>query len=142
MLAKSLMGIGRLFLILVVSASAHAQSWDKPMKSELQSNYTLMGIIWNTTLYHVAMLERDDSNHHSLAVFHALDHAENGQVVEWFNERTESTGKVEIVMTWPASGMICRQISHYIRIKNKEKNWQETACRGRRNNTPWVFADK
>jgi surface antigen len=142
MLAKSLTVIGKLFLILVISASAHAQSWDKPRPNELQSNYTLMGMIWNFTLYHVAMLEPDDSNHHTLAVYHALDNAENDQIVEWFNERTESSGKVQVLMTWPTSGMICRRISHNIRIKNKEKDYQETACRPRTNNSRWVFADK
>lgn len=141
MLVKSLMALGRFSLILAVSSNCYAQSWSQSFNSNWQRNDGIVGMTYNLIKWHTTRLNSVDSAYHSQAVYHALENAENGQVVEWFSERSESLGRVMIAMTWPANGNICRRVNHYVRTNNAEKAWAETACR-HSNNSQWVFTDK
>jgi surface antigen len=141
MLAKNLTALGKLCLILLVSGSAHAQSWSQPLFSDWQKNDSIVGIVYNASKWYSTRLDKTDSLYHSQAVYHALNNAENGQTVEWFNDYEGSHGKVLIAMTWPANGDICRRIHHYVSKDRTEKSWGETACMN--NNThQWVFQNK
>jgi surface antigen len=97
--------------------------------------------VYNASKWYSTKLAKTDQLYHGQAVVHALNNAENGQVVEWFNDHDGSYGKVMIAMTWPASGDICRRMHHYVRRDNGEKAWGETACMSS-NTSRWVFSDK
>ena len=135
------MALGKLFPILLVSGSVYAQSWSQPLNTDWQRNDSIVGLVYNAAKWYSTKLSKDDQLYHGQAVFHALNNADNGQVVEWFNDHAGSTGKVMIAMTWPASGSICRRLHHYVRRDNAEKTWAETACVNS-NNHSWVFTDK
>jgi surface antigen len=102
----------------------------------------LIGLTFNIIKWNDTKLSKVDRAYHTQAVYHALNHAENGEIVEWFSERSESQGKVQIVMTWTANGDICRRIHHYVRVDNKvDRSWGEQACMNP-NTRRWIFSDK
>ena len=141
MLAKNLTALGKLCLILAISSNAYAQSWDKPMFQDWQPDSGVVGMLYNAMQWHTTKLSNVDKAYHAQAVYHALNNAENDETVEWFSERSESMGKVRIVMTWPANGNICRRIHHYVLADRRERSWGETACMNSNTNR-WVFTDK
>lgn len=141
MLAKNLTALGKWCLILLASGNVYAQSWSQPLNTDWQRNDSIVGLVYNATKWYSTKLAKNDQLYHGQAVIHALNNAENGQVVEWFNDYDGSYGKVMISMTWPASGDICRRMYHYVRRDNAEKSWGETACMSS-NTGRWVFADK
>ena len=141
MLAKNLMGLGKLFLILAVSANAHGQTWTQPLNTDYVYNGGFVGFIYNASKWYGSRLSKGDQTYHSQAVYHALDNADNGEAVEWYNDYEGSMGKVMIAASWPANGDICRRMHHYIRTKSDSKSWGDTACMSS-NTRRWVFTDK
>ena len=135
------MALGKLCLILVISGNCYAQSWTKPMFQDWQPDSGVVAMLYNALQYQKTKLSSVDATYHGQAVFHALNNAENDEPVTWYSDRSDSEGKVRIVMTWSSNGDICRRMHHYIRADNRERSWGETACM---NNTSgrWVFSDK
>jgi surface antigen len=78
---------------------------------------------------------------HTQSVYHALNNLENGELVEWFNHRTDAQGKTRIVYTYPGSGNICRRVHSWVRFGADEKSFQDTACYNNTTNS-WNFIDK
>ena len=141
MLAKNLTGLGKLFLILAVSGNVYAQSWTQSLNTDWQYNGGVVGFVYNSAKWFGSRLSQGDQVYHTQAVYHALDNADNGESVDWYNDYEGSMGKVMIAASWPANGDICRRIHHYIRTKNNSKSWGDTACLNA-NSKRWVFTDK
>lgn len=140
MLAKNLMALGKLCLILVCSNS-YAQSWETPIYNNWTRGDTLVGFTHNLSKFLTTRLKKEDQVLHSQSVYHALNNLENGEVVEWFNDRTDAQGKAKIVYTFPANGNICRRVHSWVRFGADSKNFEDTACLNTSLNT-WKFIDK
>ena len=139
--AKNMTALGKLCLILAVSASAHAQSWNRPLFEDWQRDDNVIGLVFNAIKWHESKLNPVNNAFHTQAVYHALNHAENGEEVDWFSDRSNDRGKVRIVYTWLASGSTCRRLQHYIRTESNQRSWAETACMNA-NDGRWGFTDK
>jgi surface antigen len=138
--AKNMMVLGKLCLILVCTNS-YAQSWETPVYQNWQRTDSIVGFAFNVTKWFTKRLKPEDQAMHSQSVYHALNNLENGEVVEWFNHRTDAQGKARIVYTYPGSGNICRRIHSWVRLGADEKSFQDTACYNNTTNT-WIFIDK
>lgn len=141
MRVKNMMVIGKLFLILVCSNNVFAQSWETPIYNNWKRNDSIFGLVFNLTKYFSRSLKPEDQAMHSQTVFHALNNLENGEMVEWFNHRTDAQGMAKIVYTYPGSGDICRRVHSYVRYGADEKSFQDTACYNSTSKA-WVFIDK
>jgi surface antigen len=135
-----MMVLGKLCLILVCTNS-YAQSWETPVYQNWQRTDSIVGFAFNVTKWFTKRLKPEDQAMHSQSVYHALNNLENGEVVEWFNHRTDAQGKARIVYTYPGSGNICRRIHSWVRFGADEKSFQDTACYNNTTNT-WIFIDK
>jgi len=85
-------------------------------------------ILINLSKYFSTQLKPQDKELHRQAVYHALNNLENGEMVEWFNDRTDAQGKARIVMTIPANGSYCRRVHSWIRLGSEERAFEDTAC--------------
>lgn len=137
---KNMMVLGKLCLILVCTNS-FAQSWETPIYDNWRRSDNFIGFAYNISKYLSKRLKPEDQAMHSQSVYHALNNLENGELVEWFNHRTDAQGKARIVYTYPGNGDICRRVHSWVRYGRDEKSFQDTACY---NNTSkaWVFIDK
>ena len=141
MRVKNMMVLGKLCLILVCSNNAFAQSWESPIHSNWQNNDSFVGFAYNISKWFTKRLKPEDQALHSQAVYHALNNLDNGQVVEWWNDRTDAQGKARIMLTWTANGNICRRIYSWVRMGADEKSFEDSACFNNSING-WKFVDK
>ena len=140
MLAKSTMVLGKLCLILACTAS-HAQSWNGPTNRAWIRDDSLLGFAYNISKHFTTRLNKEDSALHTQAVYHALENLENGELVEWYNDRSDSQGKARIVYTWQGSGNICRRVFSWVKFGDNARNFEDTACYNVDTKT-WRFVDK
>lgn len=127
------MVLGKLYLLLAIN-TAHAQGWNNPA-FDSTGTMSIMARIFGTNL------SKEDVSTHRQAVYHALNNAENGETVVWYNNATDSDGKAMIAWTSPTNGGMCRRIYSYIRIKSNMSSYQDTACLDINRKT-WSFVDK
>jgi surface antigen len=73
-------------------------------------------------------MNAEDKQQQQEAVFYALNNADNGEVVEWFNVKNNTQGKVKPVQTYPQGSGYCRTLFSAISVKNKSRTFTETAC--------------
>lgn len=137
---KNIMALGKLFLILACSNS-YAQSWTGPMNRDRIKNDGLLAFTYNMSVYYGSRLPKADNALHSQAVYHALNNLDNGELIEWYNDRTNSHGKARIVYTIPGSGTICRRIHSWVQTADRSNNYEDTACYNNNTNS-WTFVDK
>jgi surface antigen len=140
MRVKSLMVLGKLCLILACSNS-YAQSWSGPVNRDRIKNDSFLAFAYNMSIFYGSRLGKFDNAMHTQAVYHALNSLDNGESVEWYNDRNNSHGKARIVYTIPGGGTICRRIHSWVQIGNSSNNFEDTACYNNNTNT-WTFVDK
>lgn len=82
-------------------------------------------------------LDQEEKASHNQAVSHAVMFAENGQVVNWYKEK--SSGMAVPVMTWPTGSGYCRRIHMEVIAYNQRKTMSQTACfENAHNNWRWI----
>lgn len=96
-----------------------------PRTIPAQNAYAL---IYGLSKYNYYGLSREDKNQQQEAVFYALDNADNGEVVEWYNVKNNTYGKVKPVQSYPQGSGYCRTLFTLISVKNKHRTFTETAC--------------
>lgn len=138
---KNMMVLGKLCLILVCSNNVYAESWTGPSIPNYATQQSIMGLTMNLMKWFSKRMKPEDQALHTQAVYHALNNLENGEVVEWFNDRTDAQGKARIVYTWPGNGNICRRVHSWVRLGADEKAFEDTACFYNSTNG-WKFVDK
>lgn len=121
------MVLGKLCLILACTNS-YAQSWESPINQRWYPNESGLHILLNLTKYFSTQLKPQDKELHRQAVYHALTNLDNGEKVEWFNDRTDAQGIARVVMTIPANGSYCRRIHSWVRLGSEERAFEDTAC--------------
>lgn len=127
------MALGKLCLLLAVN-TANAQGWANP-------SFESRGFMSTMSRMFGASLSNEDISLHKQAVYHALNNADNGETVVWYNDRSDSEGKAMIAWTYPSNGGSCRRVYSYVRIKSNAMSYQDTACLDNNRKT-WTFVDK
>lgn len=140
MLAKNLMALGKLCLILACS-NANAQSWGQPLYNNWVRGESASALIYNITVHFSSKLNKEDREIHARAVYHALDNLDNGEVVEWFNDKNGSRGVVKIAYSWSASGLVYRRIYSWVQYGQYQRTFEDTAYQPAHTRT-WNFIDK
>lgn len=136
---KNTMALMKLCLILACTNS-WAQSWEFP-KPNPNSGESALGSAWLIGKILETRMNKQDTAYHTQAVYHALNNLENGDLVEWFNERTGSHGKARIIYTWPSNSGPCRRVYSWARFGDQMRTYEDTACYNNTRNT-WNFIDK
>jgi len=114
-----------LILALTISTTSYAENvWD-PKFYEYSSNNIIPRIVefgfgWNKKLD-----ERQKLAYHQ-SIIHALEYAENGHKVKWYNN--DASGYSTPVVTWPTSNGYCRRLHLSVIAYGKQKAKAVSAC--------------
>ena len=135
---------GKLLILAIISISAlsgcastdfyASRSTQHPaLRNYIPSNLIspaneIYGLVYNLASYNYYGLSADDKRKQQEAMFFALNNADNGEVVEWYNERGNTFGKVKPVQSYPQGSGYCRTVFSLISVKNKQRTFTETAC--------------
>jgi hypothetical protein len=126
-LLKTLLGSCFIFLI---GCSSHPGPVNKNIivhsnHKHIDSTYMMAWKIfedmkWNLP-YHSTRL-------HNQSVVMAVKRAQNGQMVEWFDEKNGAMGYTKILITHPISGGYCRQAETKVQFNGNKRTWIYKAC--------------
>ena len=86
------------------------------------------------------MSDEDKKKHQQIVLF-ALNSLDPGQTAVWHNNSTDSEGKATIAVRYATSGGTCCRIYSFVRIKNNQRTYSDTACIDGNSKT-WTFVDK
>ena len=143
-LAKGRTGFGK-FLIcssLALSAvSAQAQSWHSPAFESWADPRTGAGLVYNAYKWFSSSLSDEDKRKHQRIVLFALNNLDPGNTAVWSNESTDSEGRATIAVRYVANGTTCCRVYSYVRVKNNQRSYSDTACLDINQRT-WTFVDK
>ena len=147
MFARGSMVTGKLFLLfsLVVlggcagteykggstSATSSVVTHYKPVNSMLQA-----GI--NLATFNYYRLPKHLQRKQEQAVYHALNHLENGETTYWHDDNSNDRGAVHVTMTYPQGGGYCRVLMTQVSYRGKIRDYTEKACINNVENT-WRF---
>lgn len=92
-------------------------------------NKSYINVVTNFMQWKMHKLPYEDQIKQEQAVFFALNNTDEGQVIEWFSDDNNSSGKVAIQMTYPQGSGYCRVVFSQINYKSKTRNFKETACK-------------
>ena len=73
-------------------------------------------------------LSKKDRDQHTGAVIYALENAEDGQTVEWYNQNEETSGKIKPLMTWMVQGGHCRKLVTMVKKGEQFREYEEVGC--------------
>lgn len=138
---KNMMVLTKLCLILVCSNNAFAESFSSVSCTKQVATVSATDFLFNMSRCMKTRLKDEDHKLHNQAIHFALNNADNGELVEWINERTDAQGKARIVYTWMGSGNVCRRVHSWVRYGIDEKTYEDTACQDPGKQT-WQFVDK
>ena len=111
------------------SNSSHYPAFDNYLTGNLiNPANAVYGLVHNIAAYNYYGMNADDKQKQQEAVFYALNNADNGEVVEWYNEKANTYGKVKPVQSYPQGSGYCRTLFSLISVKNKTRTFTETAC--------------
>lgn len=74
-------------------------------------------------------LNSDDRKHHIRTIIFAAMNLETGEIAEWSNPSNNTAGRVQIVMTTPAQGGVCRLMFTQVEKDNNVREYTEKACK-------------
>jgi hypothetical protein len=141
-LAKGRTVFGK-FLICssLLTSTAFAQSWQSPAFENWADPRTGYGIAFNIAKWFGSSLSDEDKKKHQQIVLFALNSLDPGQTAVWHNNSTDSEGKATIAVRYATSGGTCCRIYSFVRIKNNQRTYSDTACIDGNSKT-WTFVDK
>lgn len=119
----------------------NAQSWNSPAFDNWAQPNTSAGIVYNITKWFSASLSKEDVAKHQKVVLFALNNLDPGETVVWNNETTDSEGKATIAVRYATTTGTCCRVYSYVRVKNNEKTYSDSACIDNNRKT-WTFVDK
>jgi len=133
MLAKSFQALVKFLILVSIASTAHADvnvplSATNGVRQDYQSNTSVLAIVFNMFKAVDGALSYEDKQTHIMTIIHALQNSDNGEVSEWHNPSTDSSGRVSIVMTYPVQGGVCRRFFTEIRIKQRVREFNEQGC--------------
>ena len=102
-----------------------AQYW------EASENWNLRQFL-NFRFYSPPFFTSKEANLHKSAVFTALNHMKDFEVVSWYSPKRDAGGKVRPIFTYPEGSGLCRDFQVLLYIEKKARSKTLTAC-----NKPW-----
>jgi hypothetical protein len=121
--------------------SVNAQNWRSPAFDNWAEPNSSAGIIYNISKWISTSLSKEDIAKHQRIVLFALNNLDPGETAVWHNETTDSEGKATIAVRYATTSGTCCRVYSYVRIKNNEKTYSDSACLDNNRKT-WTFVDK
>lgn len=133
MLAKSFQALTK-FLILALLASpvwadTEPVSANSGVRKDYQPNTGLISLAVNLGKVLSSQLDYEDRQTHIMTVMFAMENADNGETSVWFNQRTDTAGRVRVLMTQPVQGGYCRHFVSEVRIGKTVREYNEVGCK-------------
>lgn len=75
---------------------------------------------------------------HTQTVYFSINNLHDGEIMQWHDEKSKTSGSVQIVMTNSYGGSYCRLINSQVWYETKTRNLSEYAC-SRNNGESWTF---
>lgn len=136
----SRMVLGKL-LTFTIFINCHAQSWESPSREDYVRSDTVPSVLFNVWNTFSMRIKESDRQKHEQAVYYALENLDNGETIKWLNPQTNSSGQIQIAVTWMNGGLSCRRIYSSIRTEKFNKSFSDTACYNPSTNV-WRFLNK
>lgn len=97
------------------------------------------GMLWNGIQYvgFAYSLSSNEKQLHKKSVYHALNHALDGELVHWKSNNKNVSGKIRVIHSYPISNGYCRIYQAYITKKSRTNFFTNQACSSMGNR--WVF---
>lgn len=127
--------------LLFGSFASLAQGWQSPAFENWADSRTASGLFYNVYKWFGSSLASEDKQKHQRIVLFALNNLDPGQTAVWQNESNDSEGKATIAVRYTASGGTCCRIYSFVRVKNNQRTYSDTACLDENRKT-WTFVDK
>ncbi len=134
MLVKSFRVLVKFLIPLSIASSAWADvnvplSATNGVRQDYQSNTSIVALGVNLFKVFSGTLSSDDKQTHIMTVIHAMQNLDNGEIAEWYNPANDTAGRVQVVMSYPVQGGICRRFFTEVRIKNHIRDYSEQGCK-------------
>ena len=91
--------------------------------------YSMPAFLWRQTQFLRFRLKKDEKKMHKSAVFFMLQSAGNGEIVSWYSDKRQASGKVRVIHSYPISGGYCRTYQAYIKLNGAERDMTNNACK-------------
>ena len=91
--------------------------------------YSMPAFLWRQTQFLRFRLKKDEKKMHKSAVFFMLQSAGNGEIVSWYSDKRQASGKVRVIHSYPISGGYCRTYQAYIKLNGAERHMTNNACK-------------
>jgi len=133
---KNLTALGKYLILTVLLGSLGACSSTSPYQQsasivrsaeiDYANNANAFTLLYNLGKYQYFRLTEEQKRKQSGAVYAALN-SEYGTIYNWYE--SNAMGAVKAVHGYPQSSGFCKVIYSQIIINNKERTFEETACR-------------
>ena len=100
-----------------------------PMFFGDELKYSMPAFLWRQTQFIRFRLKKDEKKKHKSAVFFMLNNTGNGEVVSWYSDKRQASGKVRVIHSYPISGGYCRTYQAYIKLNGTERHMTNNACK-------------
>ena len=100
-----------------------------PMFFGDELKYSMPAFLWRQTQFLRFRLKKDEKKMHKSAVFFMLQSAGNGEIVSWYSDKRQASGKVRVIHSYPISGGYCRTYQAYIKLNGAERHMTNNACK-------------
>lgn len=124
-----------------IATPALAQNWHSPAFESWADPRTGAGIVYNIAKWFSSSLSDVDKKKHQQTVLFALNNLDPGQTVVWHNEASDSEGRATIAVRYATTSGTCCRVYSYVRVKNNQRTYSDTACLDGNHKT-WTFVDK
>ena len=94
-----------------------------------QGQYWDLRQFLNFRFYSPPFFTSKEANLHKSAVFTALNHMKDFEVVSWYSPKRDAGGKVRPIFTYPEGTGICRDFQVLLYIGKKARSKTLTACK-------------
>jgi surface antigen len=135
MLAKSFRALTRFLIPVFIASPALAMDVFTPLsvtngaRHDYMSSNSVIGIGVNAARLISGSLNHEDRQTHLSAVMFAMQHSDNGETVSWYNTREDTAGRIQITVSFPVQGGICRRFFTEVRIKDRVREYEEQGCK-------------
>ena len=83
----------------------------------------------NFRFYSPPFFTSKEANLHKSAVFTALNHMKDFEVISWYSKKRDAGGKVRPIFTYPEGSSLCRDYQVLLYIGKKARSKTLTACK-------------
>ena len=83
----------------------------------------------NFRFYSPPFFTSKEANLHKSAVFTALNHMKDFEVVSWYSKKRLVNGKVRVIHSYPTGSGLCRTYQAYIKVNGTERHTTNNACK-------------